>query len=256
MNVSVLDYLRIPRLEDLPPRIRAKIAVDPKTGRWNWIGNRRNGYGRVSFRGRLSEAHRVVWELLVGPIPSGLTYDHLEHVVDETCSGGRTCLHRRDVNPFNGSLTTNRENVMRGLSPTAVNSRKDQCIRGHLFDVENTYLRRHGSRGCKKCIQIKNTTYPKTENGRAAQRAGYARHYARNRIAILAAGRRRYARDRIARLAVTARYRKTETGRAVARAAAARYRARHKDEINARARATPRNREAKRAERKAAQLAT
>lgn len=39
-----------------------------------WVGAVNcHGYGRVRFQGRLRAAHRVAYELAVGPIPDGLT---------------------------------------------------------------------------------------------------------------------------------------------------------------------------------------
>jgi hypothetical protein len=36
-----------------------------------------NGYGRVTHDGKPSYAHRVAYEREVGPIPDGMTIDHL-----------------------------------------------------------------------------------------------------------------------------------------------------------------------------------
>src|SRR5690606_41377855 len=36
-------------------------------------------YGRISINNTATYAHRVAWELLMGPIPEGLTIDHLCH---------------------------------------------------------------------------------------------------------------------------------------------------------------------------------
>ena len=52
---------------------------EPNSGCWLWIGPlHRNGYGhlaRIEHGDRL--AHRVVYESERGPIPLGLTLDHL-----------------------------------------------------------------------------------------------------------------------------------------------------------------------------------
>lgn len=45
---------------------------------WLWIGTvDRWGYGQMKWQGRRPGSHRVAYELLVGPIPEGLTLDHL-----------------------------------------------------------------------------------------------------------------------------------------------------------------------------------
>src|SRR5580698_2584776 len=68
---------------------------------WNWKGGKTNGYGcfqiaKVNFR-----AHRLAYELLRGPIPTGLHLDHL-------------CRNRSCVNPDHLEPVTQRENTLRG----------------------------------------------------------------------------------------------------------------------------------------------
>ncbi len=46
---------------------------------WIWIGARsthKNPYGRVTIDGRGVQAHRAVWEEVVGPITPGMDLDH------------------------------------------------------------------------------------------------------------------------------------------------------------------------------------
>ena len=82
-------------------------------------------------------AHRMIYELLVGPIPDGLEIDHL-------------CRNRGCVNPGHMEPVTHRENLMRGDTVAAANPAKTHCIRGHPYDDENTY--RYGShRYCRAC---------------------------------------------------------------------------------------------------------
>jgi uracil-DNA glycosylase family 4 len=54
---------------------------------WYWLGWRDSwGYSRFDVAGKKVRAHRFAYELLVGPIPTGMTLDHL-------------CRHEACVNP-------------------------------------------------------------------------------------------------------------------------------------------------------------
>lgn len=123
-----------------PPRTLAETVwsriVRDASGCWLWTGGRsQEGYGTLS--GRL--AHRVVYELLVEPIPDGLVLDHVY---------ARGCRHRHCVNPSHLEIVTLAENVRRG----SIARRSDHCPRGHLFDAENTHLRPDtGWRSCRAC---------------------------------------------------------------------------------------------------------
>ena len=108
---------------------------------WRWIGGSRTkgGYVRITAGGRGVMAHRWAFELLVGPIPEGLTIDHLCRVTD--------C-----VNPAHLEVVTQRTNIVRGDGPAARNVVKTHCPQGHPYDETNTYRRPDGGRDCKLCI--------------------------------------------------------------------------------------------------------
>lgn len=72
---------------------------------WIWTGKLHDGdrgYAKVRVAGQLRKAHRVAYELLVGPVPDGLVIDHL-------------CRVRHCINPEHMEPVTNAENVRRGL---------------------------------------------------------------------------------------------------------------------------------------------
>ena len=69
---------------------------------WIWTGPKRGkGYGYVSWENRKVSTHRLIWELLVGPIPEGMHLDHL-------------CREKLCANPDHLELVTNAENLSRG----------------------------------------------------------------------------------------------------------------------------------------------
>lgn len=84
----------------LKQRFDAKWRSEPN-GCWVWHGARSPlGYGKISINTRLAAAHRVAWALYVGPIPEGMTLDHL-------------CRRRECVNPEHLEVVTVGENSRR-----------------------------------------------------------------------------------------------------------------------------------------------
>lgn len=120
-------------------RFEAKYVVNDETGCWEWTAFRNwDGYGTFWDEGRMFMAHRWSYGRFVGPIPEGLTLDHL-------------CRVRHCVNPVHLEPVTQHENLLRGNTPAAVNARKTHCIHGHEFTPENTALTVDGRRECREC---------------------------------------------------------------------------------------------------------
>ena len=102
-----------------------------------WTGYRdRDNYGDFKFGGKHLRAHRAIYQLLAGSLDASTLVDHTCHNTDKACQGGRSCLHRRCVNPHHLEAVTNRENLRR--SPNS-NARKTHCSKGHPFDGVNSY---------------------------------------------------------------------------------------------------------------------
>ena len=108
---------------------------------WEWSGAKSKGYGIVGYRQKNVYLHRLMYELRFGPIPRGLTIDHL-------------CRNRACCNPEHMEVVTAGENTLRGETLTRANKAKTHCPRGHAYDSANTYRMRH-SRYCKKCLSIR-----------------------------------------------------------------------------------------------------
>lgn len=109
------------------------------SGCWQWTGYvTHHGYGQMRIDGRYIAAHRVSYELLVGPISDGLVIDHL-------------CRNTRCVNPAHLEPVTQAVNVARSMNPRAVAHRENRCLRGHPFTPENTKWQQ-GRRCCRICL--------------------------------------------------------------------------------------------------------
>lgn len=140
---------------------------------WLWTAALRSGYGVIGVGGarkkggRILYAHRISYELNVGPIPEGLHIDHLCHGWDENCLGGE-CVHRRCVNPNHLEPVTKRVNDERGRSLWAINARKTHCPRGHPFSGDNLWVSPDGvHRVCRECSRERETRRARTRLSRA-----------------------------------------------------------------------------------------
>lgn len=106
---------------------------DP-SGCWLWTGRKDNhGYGNVSGGlHRTLKAHRLAYVYVVGPIPEGLTIDHL-------------CRVRACVNPAHLEPVTAIENSRRAATFLAY--QRTQCRLGHPWPMHVPGRRRR----CATC---------------------------------------------------------------------------------------------------------
>jgi hypothetical protein len=126
---------------------------------WHWTSYvRPDGYGvlTVTTDGRYVPryAHRLMHEAVIGPIPDGYEVDHRCHD-PKVCTPGKSCLHRRCINPAHLEAVTQQVNTGRSGGVTALNARKTHCKHGHEFSEENTAYRPQGGRSCRTCDRDK-----------------------------------------------------------------------------------------------------
>lgn len=108
---------------------------------WPWVGPLTNtGYGKFSLNRKSLLAHRYAYRMYKSDIAKGLTIDHL-------------CRNRTCVNPSHMEVVSMKVNVLRGIGPSAINSRKTQCPQGHEYNPENTYVSKEGFRHCWECLK-------------------------------------------------------------------------------------------------------
>lgn len=133
----------------LPEKFRNKFVV-LDNGCWQWQGAKNShGYGEITINKAGLASHRVSYEYLVGEISDGMTIDHL-------------CRNRACVNPEHMEAVSIRENILRGVSPSAINARKTHCLKGHKLEGDNLYLRKTKfERRCRECYRQRTTLWRK-----------------------------------------------------------------------------------------------
>lgn len=133
---------------DYVARFKARCVVT-EAGCWECSGfqhklrgvkSHDKGYVIVSYRGKMWGIHRLMYTLLVGPIPDGLV-----------------CCHRCDnppcCNPEHIFLGTESENILDAVSKKRDRqTRKTCCPRGHVY---NQYYAKGNRRRCTACDRIR-----------------------------------------------------------------------------------------------------
>ena len=130
---------------------------------WLWTASKtRDGYAQFNVRPHILRAHRWAYEFCVGPIPEGLTLDHVK---------ARGCVNRHCVNPDHLEPVPLAENIRRGVHAGFANfhqgsaASKTHCKHGHEFTAENTYTAKGAHRQCKSCNRNrKRASYSRKEN--------------------------------------------------------------------------------------------
>lgn len=116
-----------------PVEVRLAKHINKTETCWLWTGYiDKHGYGRCTYNKKVMQAHRMVYEYLVGPIPDGLPLDH-------------TCMIKCCVNPEHLEPVTSGENTRRWAMQIT------KCPAGHAYDEENTRWTKEGTRKCRAC---------------------------------------------------------------------------------------------------------
>jgi len=112
IHESVVDhYKRRPRkYGNSEALFWSRVNKSGPNGCWLWDGAHvGSGYGQASFGGVRQVAHRVAYELTVGPVPESLQLNHL-------------CRNRGCVNPAHLEPVTASENKRRAWETSSLHS--------------------------------------------------------------------------------------------------------------------------------------
>lgn len=116
-------------------RFKKHIKLNKVTGCWDVVTKLKpDGYCQFRVNGRYVYIHRWAYENWLGPIPAGMTLDHL-------------CRNKGCANPSHLEPVTLQENILRSNNMAAQHARKTVAICGHPFDGFNG----NGARQCNAC---------------------------------------------------------------------------------------------------------
>lgn len=136
---------------DTSTRFWAKVTKTDTC--WLWTGGvNTTGYGTFwATNSKSVVSHRWSYEQTFGPLPDGLTLDHL-------------CRVRNCVRPDHLDPVTHMENVRRGEAGST-NRDKKYCRWGHPYDSTNTYRAPRGGRFCRICVRAAKQRYRLRKKG-------------------------------------------------------------------------------------------
>lgn len=131
-------FLRVKGRKPIP--LEESYVVDPATGCWEWTRCRssRSPGGPAYAALSSGNAHRWVYQQVVGPIPKGM---HLDHV----------CRNTGCVNPEHMEIVTPAENNRRKNEALGRGQYATHCPHGHEYTPENTMPAHGKNRQCREC---------------------------------------------------------------------------------------------------------
>lgn len=137
-----------------------------------FTGSKSNGYGVFRYEERNGYAHRYAWERVNGPIPDGLTVDHL-------------CRVRHCVRVSHFELVDAVTNYRRAVAV------RDKCPNGHPYMPDNLRFYGNGRRRCATCVrknhEIQKRKRSRSLNGLPNRRIKYDQEQVRKVIASIRA---------------------------------------------------------------------
>ena len=106
---------------------------------WEWPTKSKLGYGTVYLKDHKKTmlVRRLSYTIVNEKIQDGMVIDHL-------------CRNTSCVNPEHLEAVTPKTNILRGVSNSAVNAKKEFCIRGH-----NRWGKQRKGRRCLECHRLK-----------------------------------------------------------------------------------------------------
>lgn len=140
--------------------IKSKTNINPVTGCWEWIGTKRNGYGRTMTGSRKDgtrksiSAHRLSYQLFKGDIPPGheichkcdnrccINPDHLfagtrQDNVDDREQKGRNVVSRGESN---GMARLTADDVCAARNERAINGTSYQALANKYGVAKKTIM--------------------------------------------------------------------------------------------------------------------
>lgn len=162
LPVSIFDMTPFWQ-ERVKERFWQFVLPEPNSGCWFWMGTAPKGYGRFEIGSRNTGtrrvllAHRVSYEMHIGPITPGCILDH-------TVCRLPLCVNPRHVTPMTVSA-----HMAQPDSTASLKRQQTHCVNGHPFSGANLILRPNGERRCRECV-----------NARA--KAQYHKHKARRKL--------------------------------------------------------------------------
>lgn len=133
----------------IPPhdleRFLSKFTERGASDCWIWNGTHGGPYGKFVLAHKSHTAHRLCYELSIGPIPER---HHLHH----------RCNSKDCINPTHFEILTPE------LHAKEHAARITHCKRGHPFDEPNTAVSPTGVRSCRKCTAWRKSPASRANN--------------------------------------------------------------------------------------------